>query len=263
MRARFPGISDVVIRCKGVFPYSYFNSPSRLQEPSLPSIDKFKDDLSGADCSTDEYAHAQRAWSELGCRTFRQYLVAYLHLDIYLLTDVFEKFRDVTLQEDGLDPVHFVSLPGLSYMACFKRSGETIDLLQDIDMVRLFERGIRGGLTFVNKHQVEAHIPELNNNQDGNIHLAYIDQNNLYGSSLCRPLPHSEFTWVEQDELERLSNPSEILKLGDEADYGYLFELDLEYPNELHATTADFPLAPEAGYIEEDMFSPYMTSFFN
>ena len=263
MRARFPGISDVVIRRKGVFPYSYFDSPSRLQDSCLPPIEKFKDDLSGAECSTDEYVHAQRAWSELGCRTFREYMVRYLHLDIYLLADVFEKFRQVTLQEDGLDPVHFVSLPGLSYMACFKRSNETIDLLQDIDMVRLFERGIRGGLTFVNKHQVQAHIPELNNNQDYNVHLTYIDQNNLYGSSLCRPLPHSEFAWVEQGELERLSNPSEILKLEDEADYGYLFELDLKYPSELHAATADFPLAPESGYIEYDMFSTYMRMMYD
>ena len=263
MRARFPDISDVVLRRKGVFPYAYFDSPARLQDSSLPPIEKFKDDLSGAECSTADYAHAQRAWSELGCKTLREYLVGYLHLDIYLLTDVYEKFRKVTLHEDGLDPVHFVSLPGLSYMACFKRSGETIDLLTDIDMVRLFERGIRGGLTFVNKHQVEARIPELNNNQDGNIHLAYIDQNNLYGSSLCRPLPHSEFTWVDADDLERLSNPSEILNLDDEADYGYLFEVDLDYPSELHATTADFPLAPEGGYIEYDMFSPFMTSFYH
>ena len=262
MRARFPGISDAVIRRKGVFPYSYFDSPSRLQESCLPPIEKFKNDLTGDECKPEEYAHAQRAWSELGCRTFREYLVGYLHLDIYLLTDVFEKFRDVSLQEDGLDPVHFISLPGLSYTACFKRSGETIDLLHDIDMLRLFERGIRGGLTYVNKHQVQAHIPELNNNQDGNIHLAYIDQNNLYGSSLCRPLPHSEFTWVDSDELERLSNPSAILQLEDEADYGYLFEVDLEYPSELHATTADFPLAPENAYIEEDMFSPFMKQLY-
>ena len=263
MRARYPNVSDTVIRRKGVFPYSYFNSPSRLQDSSLPPIEEFKDDLSGAECSAEDYAHAQRAWSELGCGCLRQYTVAYLYLDICLLVDGFEEFRRLTLHEDGLDPVHFPSTPGLSYMACFKRSGETIDLLQDIDMVRLFERGIRGGLTFVNKHQVEARIPELGNNQDGNVHLAYIDQNNLYGSSLCRPLPHSEFAWVEDSELERLSNPSEILKLEDEADYGYLFEVDLSYPSELHASTADFPLAPESGYIEEDMFSPFMRSYYD
>jgi hypothetical protein len=192
LKALYPAISDSVIRRKGVFPYSYFNSLSRLEESSLPPISAFKDDLTGAECTPAEYAHAERAWSEFQCSNFRMYATRYMNLDIYLLADVFEEFRRVSLREDGLDPVHFVSLPGLSYMACFKRTGETIDLLQDIDMVRLFERGIRGGLTFVNKHQVEARIPELKNNQDGNVHLTYIDANNLYGSSLCRPLPHSD-----------------------------------------------------------------------
>ena len=264
MRARFPGISDAVIRRKGVFPYSYFNSPSRLEETCLPPIEAFRNDLSGAECKAEDYAHAQLAWSQLGCRCLRQYLVVYLHLDIYLLSDVFEAFRKLTLDEDGLDPVHFVSLPGLSYASCFKRSGETIDLLHDIDMVRLFERGIRGGLTYVNKHHVTARIPELNNNQDGNEWLVYIDQNNLYGSALCRPLPHSEFSWVADDELQRFaSNPHDILNIDDDADYGYLFEVDLEYPKELHAVTGDFPLAPESGLIESDMFSPFMTAFYH
>ena len=264
MRKRFPGISDAVIRRKGVFPYSYFNSPSRLEESCLPPIAAFRNDLSGAECSPEDYAHARRAWTELGCRTLRQYLVAYLHLDIYLLTDVFEAFRKLTMTEDGLDPVHFVSLPGLSYVACFKRSGETIDLLQDIDMVRHFERGIRGGLTFVNRHHVQARIPELGNNQGGNEWLAYIDQNNLYGSALCRPLPHSEFSWVADDVLARMAaNPQEIIDIDDEADYGYLFEVDLEYPRELHADTSDFPLAPASDFIESDMFSPFMKEYYH
>lgn len=262
MKSLYPAISDSVIRRKGVFPYSYFDSLSRLDETCLPPIEAFKDDITGAECDPEDYAHALRAWSELGCQDFRAYAARYMFLDIYLLADVFEKFRDVSLSEDGLDPVHFVSLPGLSYNACFKRSGETIDLLQDIDMVRLFERGIRGGLTYVNKHHVEARIPELGNNQDGNVHLTYIDQNNLYGSSLCRPLPHSEFSWLNEDELKHFSNPQHILDLEDEGDFGYLFEVDLIYPRELHAITADFPLAPGSGYVEEDMFSPFMKSYY-
>ena len=262
IKALYPAISDSVIRRKGVFPYSYFNSLSRLEETSLPPIACFKDDLAGTECSPEEYAHAQRAWSEFQCRNFRMYATRYMNLDIYLLTDVFEEFRKVSLREDGLDPVHFVSLPGLSYTACFKKTGETIDLLQDIDMVRLFERGIRGGLTFVNKHQVQAHIPELGNNQDENVHLTYIDQNNLYGSSLCRPLPHSDFSWLDGEDLDKFSDPSKILSLEDEGDYGYLFEVDLDYPREIHASTSDFPLAPESGFVEEDMFSSFMKTYY-
>ena len=116
----------------------------------------------------------------------------------------------------------------------------------------------------MNKHHVQARIPELNNNQDRKELLVYIEQNNLYGSALCRPLPHSEFSWVEDDALEKFAtNPQDILNLDDEGDYGYLFEVDLEYPKELHAITGDFPLAPESGRIEDDMFSPFMKSFYH
>jgi hypothetical protein len=262
LKSLFPAISDSIIRRKGVFPYSYFDSPARLDETCLPPIESFYDDLSKRACSPEDYAHALRAWSEFKCRTLLQYVLRYLHLDIYLLADLFEAFRQLCLREDGLDPIHFVSLPGLSYLACFKRSGETIDLLQDIDMVRLFERGIRGGLTFVNKHKVEARIPELGNNQDENVYLVDWDMNNLYGHNLQEPLPHSEFSWVLGEDLKRLTIPDEILDLPDDGEWGYLFEVDLTYPRELHDSTADFPLAPEKGYIEEDMFSPFMKSYY-
>ena len=48
-------------------------------------------------------------------------------------------------------------------------------------MIRIFEDAIRGGVTSVNNNHVDAYIPELNNNHDGNIHLAYFDENNFMG----------------------------------------------------------------------------------
>ena len=178
-----------------------------------------------------------------------------------LLADVFEEFRRVTLREDGLDPVHFVSLPSMSYTSAFKMTRETIDLIQDAEMYTTFERGIRGGLTFTNKHCVTRQVGDANAGTQ-NVILGYIDQNNLYGSSLCRPLPHSEFKWLTETELEYFRDVRHLLALEDDADYGYLFEVDLDYPSHLHDTTADFPLAPESGEVRSDMFSPFMESFY-
>ena len=42
---------------------------------------------------------------------------------------------------------------------------------------------------------------------------------------------------------------------------GYTLEVDLGYPEHIHHTTADFPLAPETGEITQDMFSDFMTAF--
>ena len=255
----YPNLTKEIVKRKGVFPYTYFDSLSKLQESSLPSRGAFKNDLSGEACSEEDYRFAQRAWQEFGCQTFGDYLLMYLKLDVLLLACVFEKFRQKTLEQDGLDPVHFVSLPGLSFMSAFKMTGETIDLLNNIEMYTYFERGIRGGMTFVNKHLIRNetithHDTELTQ------HLAYIDENNLYGNALRKPLPHSEFCWVE--DLDVFTRDF-ILSLDAEGEWGYTFEVDLGYPQHLHHTTADFPLAPETADITHDMFSDFMKVFHN
>jgi hypothetical protein len=80
-------------------------------------------------------------------------------MDVFQLADVFETFRELALVQDGLDPVNFVSIPGLSWESAFKMTGATIDLLQDSDMYAFFEGGIRGGMTFVNSHHLRRNVP--------------------------------------------------------------------------------------------------------
>ena len=254
-----PNLTNDIIKRKGVFPYSYLDSLSKLQESSLPPRSAFRNDLSGEECSEEDYRFAQRAWQEFDCQTFGDYLMVYLKLDVLLLACVFEKFRSKTLEQDGLDPVHFVSLPGLSFLSAFKMTGETIDLLKDLEMYTFFERGIRGGITFVNKHLVRLEII-IDNLTKLLQHLAYIDENNLYGNSLRKFLPHSEFSWVE--DLSVFTRDF-ILSLDEEGEWGFTLEVDLGYPEHLHHTTADFPLAPETGEITHDMFSEFMTTFHN
>ena len=253
----YPNLTNDTVKRKGVFPYSYFDSLSRLEEPCLPPCSAFRNDLSGENCSEDDYRFAQTAWQEFNCQTFGDYLLAYLKLDVLLLACVFERFRQKTLEQDGLDPVHFISLPGLSFMSAFKMTGETIDLLSDAEMYTFFERGIRGGMTFVNKHLIRNETITQNDTQLTQ-HLAYIDENNLYGNSLRKPLPHSEFCWVE--DVSNFTHDF-ILGLDEEGEWGYTLEVDLGYPEHLHRKTADFPLAPETGDITQNMFSDFMTAY--
>ncbi|MEL7306377.1 MAG: endonuclease domain-containing protein [Pseudomonadota bacterium] len=257
MKTEHPNLSDDVIKRKGVFPYSYLDSLDRLKESSLPPREAFKNDLTGDECSEDDYLFAQRAWQEFNCQQFEDFLLCYLKMDVLQLADIFEKFRETSLKHDKLDPVHFISLPGLSFSSAFKMTNERVDLIQDPEMYTLFERGIRGGMTFVNKHIVRHENIDYNNELLTQ-HLAYIDQNNLYGSSLCKPLPHSEFSWV--DDLTIFTHDF-ILKLDEEGEWGYTLEIDLDYPANIHHKTIDFPLAPEQGEVTHDMFTPFMKTF--
>ena len=63
-----------------------------------------------------------------------------------LLADVFENFRGMCLKEYELDPAHFLSLPGLAWQACLKKTGVELELSTDYDMLLMVEERIRGGI---------------------------------------------------------------------------------------------------------------------
>ena len=90
------------------------------------------------------------------------------------------------------------------------------------------------------------------------VNLLYCDANNLYGLAMSDPLPTGGFEWLTDEEIEKL----DIEKLEIEDLQGYIFEVDLEIPHKLHDYFNDYPLAPEALEIEEDMLSPFQQKNF-
>ena len=84
---------------------------------------------------------------EFGLKDLGEYHDLYLKTDVILLANVFEEFRKVCLKNYGLDPVHFYTAPGLAWKACLKKTRIRLELLFDPDMLLMFERGIREGIT--------------------------------------------------------------------------------------------------------------------
>ena len=132
---------------KGVYPYEYVNSWDRCNETQLPPIDAFYSNLNMSSISEDDYQHAQRVWEEFGIHNLGDYHDLYLRTDVVLLANVFETFRDTCLRHYKLDPAHFYTSPGLAWKACLKCTGIKSELLTNPDMLLMFERGIRGGIT--------------------------------------------------------------------------------------------------------------------
>ena len=64
--------------------------------------------------------------------------------DTLLFTDVFENFRNKRIEIYELDPAHFLSAPGLAWQTCLKKTGVELELVTDIDMLLMVEKGIRG-----------------------------------------------------------------------------------------------------------------------
>ena len=88
---------------------------------------------------------------------------------------------------------------GLAWQACLKKTERELELLTDIDMLLMVEKGIRGGICHV-IHRYPKAINKYMKNYEKNIessHLMYLDANNLCGWETSRKLSVNGFKWVK------------------------------------------------------------------
>ena len=100
-----------------------------------------------------------------------------------MLADVFENFRNKCLKIYELDPIYFVSAPGLAWQACLKRTGVKLELITDYDKLLMIEKGIRGRICQATYRYAKANIKYMKNYDKNNepSYIEYLDANNLYG----------------------------------------------------------------------------------
>ena len=131
---------------KGAYPYEYMTSWDKFKE-CIPPIEAFCSKLNISKISGNDYQRVQRVWEEFGISNLGDYHDLYLRTDVVLLANFFEAFRHTCLKHYSLDPAHFYMAPRLAWKACLKKTGVRLELLMDPDMLLMFERGIRGGIT--------------------------------------------------------------------------------------------------------------------
>ena len=156
---------------------------------------------------------------------------------------MFENFRDMCLKEYELDPAHFVSLPGLAWQACLKKTNIELELLTDYDMLLMVEKGIRGGICHSIQRYAKAnnkYMKNYNNNEESS-YIQYLDANNLYGWAMSKKLPTNGFKWIDNDEI----NEDFIKNYDENNDKGYILEVDVKYPKRLHELHSDLPFLSE------------------
>ena len=173
----------------------------------------------------------------------------YVQSDTLLLADVFNNFRNMCLKEYELDPAHFLSLPGLAWQACLKKTNIELELLTDYEMLLMVEKGIRGGICHSIHRYAKAnnkYMKNYNKNEES-CYIQYLDANNLYGWAMSQKLPVNGFKWI--DTSEHVIN-EELIKNYNENDIkGYILEVDVKYPKKIHNLHSDLPFLPESAKI--------------
>jgi len=231
-----------LLRRKGVFPYDYISSLEKLSEDQLPAKEEFYNKLSKSHISDQEYEHAQNVWNRFNIRNLGEYSDLYLKTDVLLLADVFESFRATCLEAYKLDPAHYYTTPGLTWDAMLKYTQVELELLTDIDMVLFIEKGIHGGISQCSNRYAQAnnrYMGESYNEYEEDTYLMYYDVNIFYGWAMTQPLPVKNFTWEKNVDYIDFS------AIADDCLCGYILEVDLEYPEEIHDAHKNLPLCPE------------------
>ena len=116
----------------------------------------------------------------------------------YRFANVFENFRKACIKTYELDPAHFISLPGLAWQTCLKKTGVELELLTDYDMLLMIEEGIRGGICHAVHRYARANNKYMKNydRSKESSYIQYLDTNNLYGAAMSEKLPINGFKWV-------------------------------------------------------------------
>ena len=101
--------------------------------------------------------------------------------DTLLLADVFENFRNMCIKVYELDPARFLSVPGLAWQVCLKKTGIELKSITNIDVLLMIEKEIKGGICHVLVRYGKANNKYMKDyNKDAEeLFLQYDDANNL------------------------------------------------------------------------------------
>ena len=129
-------------------------------------------------------------------------------------------------------------------------TGVEIELLTEDkqDIYMMLEDHVRG-------RQVSLQTRLLESNDESVI--CCIDANNLYGYAMSLPLPAGGHEVLSREEIESRNWNEELNRDMDESEYGYVFEVDLGYPKELHDEHDDLAFCAEKRIIKEEELSSF------
>ena len=240
----------ILLLRKGVYPYEYMDNWERLNETLLPSKESLFSNLNMENIDHIDYRHGNNVFKRLKLKNLGEYHDLYVQRDTLLLADVFENFRKTCLKVYELDPAHFLSLPGLAWQACLKKTNIKLELLTDYDMLLMVEEGIRGGICH-SMHRYAKANNKYTENYDKNeesLYILYLDAHNLYGWAMSQKLPVNNFKWVK--DTSRI-NEEFIKNYNENSNKGYILEVDVKYPKKLHDLHSDLPFLPKRMKIDK------------
>lgn len=141
---------------KSAFPYEFLDSFEKFNHKHFPDRKKFYSSLNFSKIDIEKYNRAKYIYNYFKLSNFGDFTNFYCLLDSCLLADIFTKFRLDSLKIYGLEPLHYYSIPSLSWDAMLKHTKIEIELFSDVDMYLWIEKSLRGGVSQVSCRRAVA-----------------------------------------------------------------------------------------------------------
>ena len=132
--------------CEKVFILISIWMMEKINTTSLPGEKIFYSHLNMEDITDADYAHAKRVCKDFYIKNVGEYDELYVQSDTLLLADVFKNFRNMCLKISELGPAKLLSVLQLAWQAVLIKAKVILDILTDIDILLIVEKGIRGGI---------------------------------------------------------------------------------------------------------------------
>lgn len=180
LQQKFGYISDDILEkiiCKSAFPYEFLDKFEKFDFEYFPNIEEFNSSLNFTKIDENRYNRAKYIYKYFKLRNFGDFTDFYCLLDSCLLADIFTKFRNDSLRIYGLEPLHYFSIPSLSWDAMLKYTKIEIELFSDVNMYLWIEKSLRGGVSQVSCRKAKAnniYMENYNEYEDSSF-ISYFD----------------------------------------------------------------------------------------
>ena len=162
----------------------------------MPEKEEFYSNLNMEDITDADYKHGKKVKKKFEVKNLGELHDLYVQSNAVLLADVFENFRNKFIKNTNLNHLIFIST-WISMTSMIEKTDVKLQLLTDIDVLLMVQKGIRGGV-FNSIHQYAAtknkYMKKYNTDNESS-YIVCLDPNNIYGWAIPQKLPVDGFEW--------------------------------------------------------------------
>ena len=156
------------------------------------------------------------AWEAVGCENLQDYLEFYLFLDVVLLAEVMQNFRNEMYGQFGIDPARMITGPSLALSSAMYSAVKfananpamemptEVQLIDDPEIFITIKGGVRGGFVTMVRTKTELNDPNLPGYDSGKTKTTagMVDVNSLYPTIMAKKLPTGKPEILTEEEMQ-------------------------------------------------------------